>query len=122
MLELAASSSPQLRVSSLEFLASSNSKLATRNCQLETGSSQAPASPKHSDYQVLAPALGIRELRASVAPSPRRGQRLDNSIIVEQTSMTNNEAPKGAGWMVRLSEAMKDVLSCEKPGGDAPNL
>jgi hypothetical protein len=24
--------------------------------------------------------------------------------------------------MVRLSEAMKDVLSCEKPGEDAPNL
>jgi hypothetical protein len=24
--------------------------------------------------------------------------------------------------MVRLSEAMKDVLSCDKPGEDAPNL
>jgi hypothetical protein len=24
--------------------------------------------------------------------------------------------------MVRLSEAMKDVLSCEKPGVGAPNL
>ena len=29
---------------------------------------------------------------------------------------------KGRRWMPRLSEAMKDVISCEKPGGDANNL
>ena len=34
--------------------------------------------------------------------------------------MTNIQAFKGVWWMVRLSEAMKDVLSCEKPGGAAP--
>jgi hypothetical protein len=46
----------------------------------------------------------------------------DNAIIVEQTSMTIIQALKGARWMVRLSEAMKDALSCEKPGGAAPKL
>ena len=29
---------------------------------------------------------------------------------------------KGVWWMPRLTEAMKDVISCEKLGGGANNL
>jgi len=34
----------------------------------------------------------------------------------------NDQASKGAWWMVRLSEATKDVPSCEKSRGAATKL
>jgi len=34
----------------------------------------------------------------------------------------NDQAFKGTWWMVRLSEAMKDAPSCDKPGGAALKL
>ena len=53
---------------------------------------------------------------------PQGWRAFDNARIVEQADMTRIQVIKGGWWMVRLSEATKDVLSCDKPGGGAPNL
>ena len=44
----------------------------------------------------------------------------DNPIDAEDAE--NDQVPKGTRWMVRLSEAMKDVPSCDKSGGVAQKL
>ena len=36
-------------------------------------------------------------------------------------NQSNKEVNKGARWMPRLSQAKKDVTSCEKPRGGAYN-
>ena len=41
-------------------------------------------------------------------------------MITEEKYIT--EIDKGVRWMPRLSEAMKDVASCDKPRGGASNL
>ena len=41
--------------------------------------------------------------------------------MYEHTKKANRKANKGVWWMPRLSEAMKDVTSCDKLRGCANN-
>ena len=42
------------------------------------------------------------------------------SVTVSE-SIVQDEVEKGARWMSWLTEAMKDVISCDKPGVGANN-
>jgi hypothetical protein len=93
-------------------------KHEVRSSTLLTSTRQRPRSPS-------APDRFLRSFSSPLWLIPRKQERsrriFDNDIIAEHASM-NDQAPKGAWWMVRLSEAMKDAPSCDKPGGAALKL
>ena len=93
-------------------------------------------------YAPLEEKGGLAQLaRASALQA--EGQRFESVILHEKRSLTccttkiktsrasklkdyqsgaksaRKEESKGRRWMPRLSEAKKDVISCEKPGGGA---
>ena len=43
------------------------------------------------------------------------------SSLIEKSGVVGKKVRKGRRWMPWLSEAMKDVISCEKLGGGANN-
>ena len=97
-----------------------------------TGSSPVRTAEKKGGLAQLARASALQA----------EGQRFESVILHEKRSLTccttkkrveqeaeglsiRHEVPgkkkvsKGRRWMPRLSEAKKDVISCEKPGGGA---
>gem|GEM_PF-6844287 len=44
---------------------------------------------------------------------------LYNQVVLQERS---DQATKGSRWMPRQGEAMKGVVSCDKPGGAADRL
>ena len=46
----------------------------------------------------------------------------DGSLVIDRyETIVQDEVEKGARWMPWLTEAMKDVISCDKPGVGANN-
>ena len=53
---------------------------------------------------------------------PRRTRRKRNDVLIEfAMSKFYGQATKGTRWMPRRVKAMKDVVSCDKPGRGANN-
>jgi hypothetical protein len=49
----------------------------------------------------------------------RARAHLENSIAATSVRSSMDQENKGARWMPRRQEPMKDVVGCEKPGGGA---
>ena len=53
---------------------------------------------------------------------PEEGRAMYVAFLYPRFILYKKKVRKGVWWMPRLTEVMKDVISCDKPRVDANNL